>query len=965
MESMDKKAGYLPIVGGLLILLLSLALYLHTHEFGLVYDDQHIIVYNSSIHALSDNPSGFFNLFTQKFWQGASSDIPGIGSIFQPGGQALYRPVMLSALGIIYYLFELNPAAYHMLNIVINALVCLLVFITIKKLFDSWRLAFFCGILFACHPIHTEAVCYVTGLGEVLSMLFFVAALLFYVKASYREDGFRILSYILSLLFYLVGLFTKEHVICLIGILVLYDFIQYLQGNRPYGLVARLAMYGGYLVVICCNLAARYNAIGSLTPAYQNPIDNVIAAAGTYSVQLWTALKVLSKGIWLTILPLKQSPDYSFAAIRLSDKLDAPVIAAILFISLLLVVGFLSLKRRSVIAFAIFWHFITIFLVSNIILVVGTILGERLLYMPSLAAALAIAFLLDRLFVLGADKASGKRGAGAYIASALFVALAVVASMKTYEETEKWENAEYLFQAAAEVVPDSSRVHYQLGQIYMANKIYQEAESEFLKVKQIDPSFIYVYLSLGDLYALQGQYEKALKTLESMRMRVESSRKGELGAQVSKRLADLYSMMQQGEMAVEELIKLKETENTPALNIRIGEIYVQQGAFDKAVDCFKEAWDLDPENLNAAYKLLGTYSISDQKEKEMELLEVLEQKDTQSNRALMYRASLFMREFEPQKALEILDRAIERASEDPAPYAMKANILRTEFRLEEALEALDKTITLSPPQGQMGALMQKLEIYKEMGDLEKAEATADRLKQLPLTPEVKASLGDLYLKMNRFQEAVQYLREAIAGGMKIPPNFVNLGKALSQQDKNEDIVTFLTPAVEELQIKDRELYRILGGALISVKQYQKGVDLLKETIDNWGPNPWIKFQIAQGQLELKNYEETTALLDELLGKVKFRQLLPLLYHLRARVFLEDEENRDLPKALEFLEKAFSGTTTDIFPDNPDGFPEFYLTLIQVQEAMGNKEEARKKLEEALEKFPDNRPLKKYAEKKEG
>jgi tetratricopeptide (TPR) repeat protein len=965
MESKDKKAGYLPIVGGVVILLLSLALYMHTHEYELVYDDQHIIVYNSSIHALKDDPSGFLRLYTQKFWQGASSDIPGIGSIFQPGGQALYRPVMLTFLGLIYYFFELNPAAYHILNILTNALVCLLVFITVKKLFDSWRLAFFCGTLFAVHPIHTEAVCYVTGSGELLGMLFFMAALFFYVKASYREGGFRLVPYLLSLLFYLVGLFTKENVICLIGILVLYDLIQYLKGNRPCGLGARLAMYAGYLVVICGNLAARYNAIGSLTPAYQNPIDNVIAAASTYSVQLWTALKVLSKGIWLTLLPVKLSPDYSYAAIRLSDKLDAPVIAAILFIGLLLAVGFLSLKRRPVIAFAIFWHFITIFLVSNIILVVGTILGERLLYMPSLAAALAAAFILDRLFLLGANKESGKKGAGAYIATVIFAGLAVVASFKTFEETKKWENSEYLFQAAAEVVPDSSRVHYQLGQIYMANKIYQEAESEFLKVKQIDPSFIYVYLSLGDLYAMQGQYEKALKTLETMRMRVESSRTGELGAQVSKRLADLYAVMQQGELAVEELLKLKATENTPMLNIRIGETFLRKGEFEKAQASFQEAWDLEPENLMAAYKLLETYSMAEEPEKELALLEMLEEKDQETIRALLYRAGLYMREFESEKALEVLDRAIERSSEDPAPFAMKAGILQSEFRLEEALEALDRAIALSPPQGQMGGLLQKLQIYKEMGEMEMAEATADQLKQLPLTPEVKAALGDLYLKMNRFPEAVQYLREAIAGGMKVPANFVNLGKALAQQDKSEDIVSFLTPAVEELQIKDRELYRILGGALISTRQYQKGVDLLEETIETWGPNPWIKYQIAQGRLELKSYAEAAALLDELLGKVKFRQLLPLLNHLRARVYLEDETNRDLPKALEYLDKAFAGVTVESFPDNPDGFPEFHLTLIKVQEAMGNEAEAKRKLEEALQKFPDYRPLKKYAEKQEG
>ena len=109
-------------------------------------------------------------------------------------------------------------------------------------------------------------------------------------------------------------------------------------------------------------VSARYNAIGSLTPARQNPLDNVIAAAQSYDKQLWTALKVLAKGIWATILPLELSPDYSFAAIPLNKSpLEADVLSAILLIIVLAAIGFGSMKRRPVLSFGIFWHFITIF----------------------------------------------------------------------------------------------------------------------------------------------------------------------------------------------------------------------------------------------------------------------------------------------------------------------------------------------------------------------------------------------------------------------------------------------------------------------------------------------------------------------------------------------------------------------------------------------------------------------------
>ena len=70
----------------------------------------------------------------------------------------------------------------------------------------------------------------------------------------------------------------KKKLVALIGVIVLYDFLQYLANRRPLGLGKRLGMYFGYLCVILVNLGARYNAIGTLMPSKQHPLDNVIAA---------------------------------------------------------------------------------------------------------------------------------------------------------------------------------------------------------------------------------------------------------------------------------------------------------------------------------------------------------------------------------------------------------------------------------------------------------------------------------------------------------------------------------------------------------------------------------------------------------------------------------------------------------------------------------------------------------------
>ncbi len=212
------------MIACLLIFVISVGLYCKTHKYEFVFDDQHVIQHNASITSIKDNPTNLLKLFTQEFWERSHE---GGLEYLQPKGQALYRPLMLTGYGIIHFLFGLKPTAFHIMNILTYGLLCITVFFLIKKLFGSTRLAFFCGILFACHPIHTESVAYVKGFGELLSALFLMLAFIYYVKSSYDEDRFRFGPYLISLVFFLAGLFTKENVITLVGLLVLYDGLQF------------------------------------------------------------------------------------------------------------------------------------------------------------------------------------------------------------------------------------------------------------------------------------------------------------------------------------------------------------------------------------------------------------------------------------------------------------------------------------------------------------------------------------------------------------------------------------------------------------------------------------------------------------------------------------------------------------------------------------------------------------------
>ena len=959
-EGKDQRTLLPLILGGVLILAVSVGLYVHTTDFKLVFDDEHIITYNASIQVLKDDPWKIFDLYTQEFWEGAHKGTA--QEYLRPANQALYRPMMMTWLGLIFMISDDDPAWYHAGNILLNALVCLVAFLLVSRLFGSTRFGLFSGLLFACHPIHTEAVCYVTGSGELLGALFFLLAFLFYLKASYDRPSsegsrFRIVPYVLSLLFFAIGLFSKEHVITLVGVLVVYDLIRALSGKGTLGLFPRIGLYLGYGAVIGLNLLARLSAIGTLTPGKQNPVDNVIAMAIDYDRQLFTALKVLLKGIWMTIYPVNLSPDYSFRAISLSKSLmEKEVIAAVVFIALLLIIALVSIRKWPALSFGILWHFITIFLVSNLVIVVGTIFGERLLYLPSLGFCMVAGFLLDRLCMVDARKDEHFGRIGTTIAGALLVLAAGAYGYKAHHETGKWENSDRLWAEAEEVAGSSAKVHFQLGQIYARNKIFPEAEKHFQKAVNIEQSFLMARISLAQCLLAQGgdpqKVERAKMNLELIRG-VSKDLDPALEAMVTGLLAKLYmASPDTSERAIDELLKLKEKDNTVELNLSIGDTHLRNKAIDKALAAYREAWDLDPERFDAAYRMLAVYGQSGRTQEEAELLTRLEKEDTKTSRAFMYRAQLNLKNSEPEMAKEALDKAIERAPDQPRPYLVKAGLLKSEYRYDEALKLLDRVLAKdATPQIEAEVLLTKLDIFIQKDDAENAKATVDRIERLPQQPPVvKASLGTYYLAQKDHERAAQFLREAVGGGMRTLANYSALAQALSALERYEEIVSVLGPAVEDMKILDVEILRILGGAQIETGDFEKGVVTLRECLNQGGRNPWIQFQVAYGDVKLGNYGTAWTLFDKIEeGGDAPQQLKPFIGLLRARILLDDESRKDPAKALEMAQGLAAGPLA-----SRDG--SFAFILARALKANGKTAEAKTVAEKALKKFPEHKEL---------
>src|SRR4030067_958019 len=152
------------IIPVLLILALSFAVYSNSLKNGFVnYDDAWLVLENKKIKELS---------------------LESIYKIFSEATESDYLPLKEISYIIDYHFWKLNPLGFHLTNVFLFMINCLVIYFLIFRIFEDAIFSLFTSLLFALHPIHTEAVDWVSSRKDVLSGVFFFMSLLFYIIST-------------------------------------------------------------------------------------------------------------------------------------------------------------------------------------------------------------------------------------------------------------------------------------------------------------------------------------------------------------------------------------------------------------------------------------------------------------------------------------------------------------------------------------------------------------------------------------------------------------------------------------------------------------------------------------------------------------------------------------------------------------------------------------------------------------
>ncbi len=586
----------------LLLGLISFIVYANTLKNGYTLDDYYAITNNNIVtKGMSAIPELLFTPYHRGNFI-ATND--------------LYRPLSLVMFAAEYQLFGNNPAPAHFLNVLLFICSVILLFLFFDKLFERKKtaVAFIAALLFAVHPIHTEVVANIKSRDELLCFSFAFLSLNIFLK--YVNTG-KVVQLFAGTFCFFLSLLSKETVITFLAVIPLIFFF-YRNENKKRSAYITISIITAAVIF----LAIRFSVLNSYNAnsiEKINVINNSLAKEGLSSVsRIATAILILGYYLKLLFVPYPLICDYGFNAISYVTFSNPGVLISLafyIFLAIFSVKLFLK-NHKNPFAFGIFFFLITVSLFSNIPFLIGTAMGERLLFFPSAGFCFLIALMMER--VAGRTNESNLSIIKNKKILGMLIPVMLVFIVITINRNSEWLNNYTLYTTDIKSSPQSGKLNLWLGLELITN--IEKEEKDTSKQKEIRnegidylrksiaiyPDIPIAHAGLCDAYFRMGQYDSAeVHGIKAISLDPNS-------VLTLKNLGGIYFIKKDYTKAIEmsrKQIKLKTDSADPYANIAA--CFLSLGKVDSGIYYLNESILVDPtynrsfEFLSMAYKSIG------------------------------------------------------------------------------------------------------------------------------------------------------------------------------------------------------------------------------------------------------------------------------------------------------------------------------------------------------------------------
>jgi hypothetical protein len=415
----------------------------------------------------------------------------------------------------------LDVAGYHVANLLIHVGNGLLLFALVATSLQTPRLRnatagplvrgylpLAAALIFALHPVATQAVTYVVQRFASLATLFFLASVLLHARARLALEAGRRVTWGAAVLLGLsvaasaAAMKTKEIAFTLPLVLALYEWLFFEGSRRRFLLILPCAATALLVPFAHSGRLIDPELLGAETTAISRP------------VYLLTQTRVVATYLRLVVAPVGQNLDYDFpVSVSLLDTrvlLALGVLAAVTGVATwLLIAARRAGSAPGVLAFfGTAWFFVTLAVESSFI-PIRDVIYEHRVYLPLAGAAIVLGTA-----VLEVAGRALRRGSPPLRCAAALLVTAAPLGAATWARNRVWKDDLTLWRDVAAKSPDKPRAHSSLGLAYAERGETREAIAEYrvaLRLQPWNPNALY---NLGNAYRLTGDLEDALRLYE-------------------------------------------------------------------------------------------------------------------------------------------------------------------------------------------------------------------------------------------------------------------------------------------------------------------------------------------------------------------------------------------------------------------------------------------------------------------
>lgn len=557
--------------------------------------------------------------------------------------QGLYRPLRSIYYGLAYFFWGINPLGYHALSLVVHILGSWLSYALIRKLWPKqFWLAWLTALVFVVHPIHVEAVAWITPTFDIIGVL--LSGLAIYAYISFRQSKRR-LWLLVALICASLAYFSNEITLVTAGIMALYDLLLYrpLKSLKPAKLIKYAKTHAGYWLLllaptlpylyirfILLDIGARQNYL--FASVYTTLITMSVAAVK----QLWVGLVPWPLTVNHRLLPGINGLHYhEVDIINLPPRpqiLDLPILLSLIVLASLAYLAWKYRQRQPVAVFLLSWHALAVLPLMQLV-PQSIIFGERYLYLASFGTIPLLIYLID----LGIKRIVAS--SSLKLARSVFFGGVIIGfGALSYQRNFDWASDLTLWQATLDTGPETPYALNNLAKHYYEQGDINKALSLLERSYQLNPNEVIAVSNLGVLYNRLDRLDESIAIHEHV-LEINPG----YAPNYEKYASALLKSGRQDEAYVWYEKYLEAYPQSPVAHLKLGQAFHNSFQFSAAVEAYQKTIEKFPYYLEGYYYLAQVYLDMGDQQQATAQIEILKAKGQE-----LYNQSLDIAELEDQ-----------------------------------------------------------------------------------------------------------------------------------------------------------------------------------------------------------------------------------------------------------------------------------------------------------------------------